>query len=1193
MKRILSLVLALMMIISSMAIISSAAPSEQCLELSGDNVYSFLTNMSINATDSSISFEISMAADAEGAPVLAINAGAVEITPTHIKVGSQTKSIEWGEVASTHWRRVELQYTSAGCTVYLDGVQVTSVAGQTCRTDGVILIGYPGIIMIDNFKVVSAGVVTTELNFEDEGEYLNHKHGDSTASRSPVPEGSYCDYEEVVLPDNIEYIFDSAANCESLTIGSEETILIGDLTGDGIINARDILKMKRVTIHGEAVDTRKADFNEDGLVNGKDSLMMKRTVSGLLQAVTKVFGSAEALPFEATQQSAKFVASETVSNGIDATLNMSEISSDDYKYAVITYMTPNSSEISNSDAAVESAFGAYGNLVSYELNTDGRYHAQIVDLSNVSTWNGDSATLRLFVGANVGDTIYIDSIIFTASLARANSVATAREAAKASYSITDAPIKEGLGYYFGDDYVVPFNSEGKLEYVSNSNNSRIEYSATQNAIKATATAGADPSIYVDLTEEGISADTYKYIVYTYNMPTTVQRQGPKANFYYVCGNIDVPTGGYECPTFSCTKSSEFKTQIVDLSANSNWSGSIKGLRIDYFTDAIVGDCVYIDSLVFCKSLSAANTAARLRLEERYGVAEVDAAGVWNNYWNYYQNQNGYEFIAGSATNLQMYFKYSSESALTARSLGDRFARAISNATGYEVTAEVYGGFVELHSSWSNSSPNAYVFYTIRYNGEAYVVRVKTNIIKDSSYSDVLDGTSADPQVGYENTSNWASDGYAITDSKKLASFSSYLAYHSNHEAKMLKTPYGTFAVYHTYADMDRGNYTGAGKITLFRIYDDGSYKALGEYSVTAHTTKPQLIYGDDGLVYFICPDDDFDDPAYASISLGYFDPSKPNADGSYNITYSRTNRAYPGGDAPGGYGYSQPVMDKTTGKIQIFYCGGRDELGFYVCWFTYNYRTHQWEGGNSTVMWDHYRNCYLYTFPDGKGGMYIIGERACLLECVGLKGIVYNVNYAWDEITMFHIPDMTKSGYTAQTIVPADYSQVARELYPTTGNNANGDVYITSDNKMHVLTTTRMHGRDHHDTQYYQMWHTVYDIATPGAEPKLLFNEPIAFASPSNFYCMRMIENTDGELHILAMPVDRDARVEIWKADDSLGKTFSLVACQNFTQKNEVTTSLIICSPRNGSIVDNKVPCMYPIDSSGQSRYMYFEVTLP
>jgi len=1193
MKKALSLLLALVMILSAFIMSVAAAPAEKCLSLDADGVYMFMHNLSLSSNNSTISFDLAWAADAEGEPCLAINAGAIDLKPTAVKVGSTTKSIEWGTVELTHWRKVEIAYTSAGCTVSIDGVQVVSVSGQSCRTDGIIFIGYPGTVLIDNVKAVSAGTTMADINFEDEGEYLNHKHDDSSASRTSVPAGSYYDYEEVIVPDNVEYIFNSAEASEALVIGSEEVILVGDLNLDGDITTKDSMKLKKANSNFEAFDIRLADFDYNGAINAKDSLMLRQTLNGSRDFVYKTYGSSAPAEFEATQQSAKLTVSETTAEGVDATLKMEAINAEEYKYAVITYMTPDSSEISNSDAACQSAFGAYGNLITYDLTTDGRYHAQVVDLSEISTWNGDAATLRYFTAANIGDTIYIDSIIFTATLARANSVATAREAEKASYYITDVPVKEGLGYYNGDDYVVPFNSEDRVSYVSNSNNSRIEYNSTTNALKATVTSASDPSVYVDLSAEGISADTYKYIVYTYNVPTLVQREGPKANFYYVCGNIDVPTGGYECETFSVTKSSEFKTQVVDLSAKSNWSGAIKGLRIDYFTDAPVGDHVYIDSIVFCKTLAAANTAARVRLEERYGVAKVDAAGVWNTYWNYYQNYNSNEFIAGSATNLQMYFKYGSESALTARSLGDRFARAISQATGYEVEAEVYQGFPDLKDSWNNSSPNAYVFFTIRYDGEAYVVRVKTNIIKQSGYTDALDGTSADPDVGYGKTSNWTETGYSITDSSNLASFNSYLAYHSNHEAKMLETPYGTFAIYHTSADMDRGNYTGAGKITLFRIYDDGSYKALGEYAVTAHTTKPQLIYGDDGLVYFICPDDDFDDPAYAAISLGYFDPSKPNADGSYNITYSRTNRAYPGGDAPGGYGYSQPVIDKVTGKIYIFYCGGRDELGFYLCWFTYNYRNHQWEGGNYTVMWDHYRNCYLYTFPDGKGGMYVIGERACLLECVGLKGIVYNVNYAWDEITMFHIPNMTKSGYTYQTIVPADYTQVARELYPTTGNNANGDVYLTQDNKLHVLTTTRMHGRDHHDTKYYQMWHTVYDIDTPAAEPQLLFNEPIKYASPTNFYSMRMVENTKGELHILAMPVDRDARVEIWKADDALGRTFTQVGCRNFSDSTEVTTSLIICSPRNGSVTDNTVPCMYPVDSNGQMRYKYFEVTLP
>ena len=1194
MKKTLALVLSIVMLLLALPAATLAAPEDQALEFNhgSSGAYFMFTGVS-GSSNLALSFDLSME-PLEGELDLTLN-NVVHFYQNAITINGSSTSYTWGAFETIHWRHVEIICSGNSISVNLDGTQVASATASL--SGALFFLANRGHIFIDNFSASSAGVELFFLDFEDEGEYLNHKSNDSSVIRGNVPQGSYYDYSPVNVPDNASYIFDTPQNCAKLTVSAGVQKYRGDVNEDDAVDQKDLRDLKKIVAGDNSITykTVLADVKVDDSVDTKDTLRLKKVLAGsyALERVTIDEGGASA-EYSNTMCSAKLTSSKATTTGLDATLAMDPINAADYPYAVITYMTPNSTEDHNSSAANKSAFGAWGNLKQYNLTTDGKFHSEVVDLSDISTWNGDRATLRFFVAANVGDVLYVNSIIFCATLSKANAAKAEREAALANYGITDQPIVPPtgkIGYLDSDNnYCIVFDTQAKMNAVATAgNNTTISYA--DDAIRARATGTGDPNYTLDLTAEGISASTYKYIAYVYKNPNN-NASGKQANIYYQVGDMTAFAAGYQSDLFGGAKSDNYQVAIVDLSAKSNWTGSLTKLRIDYFTDTIVGDVSYLDSIIFCRTSALAGKAGNERMKERNGITDNSAAEVWNTYRHYYQNANSYEFITGSQTNLKMYFRYGSLEKFTARSLGDRFARAIRNATGSDVTAEVYSyTFCDLRDKWSNEYPENDMFFTLRFNNDMYIIWVRVVIMKDSGYSDALDGTSADPYYDYPNNSTWASPGYTITDSVNSTSSSTYVAAHSNHENKITKTPYGTFAVHHTACpggNDGAANYTGGGRSGVFRIYDNGSSRMIYEYDCTNHTTKPQIMYGDDGLVYFVQPDDG----SGADISIGYFDPSQPNGDGSYNISYSRTHRDYPGGSAPGGYGYSCAYMDYYSGNIYTFYCGGRDDPGFYLCWMTYNYRTHRWVGGANHVFNEYYRQCYLYAFPDGAGGVYLVAERACLLECLGLQNIVYGANYTWDEIALFHIKNMSTGDASSQLVIPGDYTQLDRELFPNC-HNASSDCYMTSDNKLHVIWQVEMHGRNHHDTKYNALWHVVYDCATPGQDPVLITKAPLQFIASDNFYTMRFVENTSGQIFLLAMPNNRNARCEVWKATNALATEFELVACKNFSDTDEPTTGMLVPNTRTHSIYDNKVPVLYPLSRSPGVVYKCFFVTLP
>ncbi len=89
-----------------------------------------------------------------------------------------------------------------------------------------------------------------------------------------------------------------------------------------------------------------------------------------------------------------------------------------------------------------------------------------------------------------------------------------------------------------------FDDSSCMNGFSYTNNLLVQYSEGEEAVMM-AVAGGDP--FVLLNVEGsldISADTYKYVVVTYRVPTTNTSAANTTELFMCSGNIAVPTGDY-------------------------------------------------------------------------------------------------------------------------------------------------------------------------------------------------------------------------------------------------------------------------------------------------------------------------------------------------------------------------------------------------------------------------------------------------------------------------------------------------------------------------------------------------------------------------------------------------------------------------------------------------------------------------
>lgn len=865
-------------------------------------------------------------------------------------------------------------------------------------------------------------------------------------------------------------------------------------------------------------------------------------------------------------------------------LSKDGVSADVYKYIVYTYRIPTASAVQN---PVGNFYYVCGNITVptagyesalYPYAKDGDLHYAVIDLSTKANWTGNVKGLRIdyFNEAPSGSIVYIDSVIFCTTADAAT--------AAGNRKLTGTDIHY-LGTLENGNYLCNFDSSEDMQHIIGANNSLFSYDSAQNAMKCTVTAASDPNVYVDLKNEGISADVYKYMVCTYKIPTTTQRQNPVGNFYYVCGNITGPTAGYESSVYSYTKDGNLHYKVVDLSAKSNWSGQIKGMRIDYFTDAFIGDIAYIDSLVFCKTETDAIAAGNTEIDYTPPVLNPnDAAAVWNKFWQT-GTISGNEFIVrsgDSGTDLNLYFRYNSTSALTQSSIADRFEKAIKTATGVDLSAEVYTGFIDIKNAFKtvtngNSTSGNMQFTLTPTNGAAYCVRVPVTVILDAACPSDLNGNDqTEPDPTYPNLSQPSALGVTVTDSKASLTSANELAIHSNHEMRVVHTENKTFAVYPTGAN------TNPTQFEIFEIKADGSAASFYTDSMKRGSSKPNIMLGFDGMVYVFYGEEI---NGSAQLNAYYFNPATT----TYTVTKVSVTKSFSGGNAAGGYGYSQPILDNTTKKAHVIFCGGQNGTGDFA-WFSFDQQTKTWENNARHISIGN-RHCYVYAYADQKGGVNLVAGRDVRLADIGLAAIVTGAEYAWDELSLFHIPDMYASSYTKSTFAPADYTQTGRSLYPTIQNNTWGDTYLASDGKLHILYQKSMHGTFHHDNKYKEIWHAVYDTAVTGT-PQLIYNRPIRFVNEENSYACRLAESTAGDLYILAMPSNMNARVEIWSSADTNDFTFRFDSAKTFSTAEASGHSILITGPRNGSVKDNILDCMYPT-GSGTATYRYFKVTLP
>lgn len=172
-----------------------------------------------------------------------------------------------------------------------------------------------------------------------------------------------------------------------------------------------------------------------------------------------------------------------------------------------------------------------------------------------------------------------------------------------------AEFKATLPYRFNARYISFADADGVNHIRSGYSNDTTVSNADGAARLSVTKASIDPYVYLNVSGavNSISANNYKYVVIKYKTSPNVTT--PVTELFLCAGTVSAPTGG-KSVTFTQGTAGEWNTQIIDLSSVDFWSGTIHGLRIDYFVgNSSAGEYMDIEYVAFAKTAEDAQAYA--------------------------------------------------------------------------------------------------------------------------------------------------------------------------------------------------------------------------------------------------------------------------------------------------------------------------------------------------------------------------------------------------------------------------------------------------------------------------------------------------------------------------------------------------------------------------------------------------------
>ncbi|MBQ7835917.1 MAG: bacterial Ig-like domain-containing protein [Clostridia bacterium] len=176
-----------------------------------------------------------------------------------------------------------------------------------------------------------------------------------------------------------------------------------------------------------------------------------------------------------------------------------------------------------------------------------------------------------------------------------------------------------------EDGVLIFDSQAIVDkFVKNTNGVKYSYDSKEGALKVEVT-GNDPYFYVEwysTVKNKLRADNVDYVYTVYKAPRTNSSTARNSKVgLYLCTDLCVSPAGRNLKEHTLISANGFVTSRTDvggLKYYNNFGGYFRGVRVDVFQSASVGDVMYIDSIILNTPANNGTVVSGLRSQAKNG-----------------------------------------------------------------------------------------------------------------------------------------------------------------------------------------------------------------------------------------------------------------------------------------------------------------------------------------------------------------------------------------------------------------------------------------------------------------------------------------------------------------------------------------------------------------------------------------------
>lgn len=199
------------------------------------------------------------------------------------------------------------------------------------------------------------------------------------------------------------------------------TLLCGDADGNGLLNARDMLYVRRYVADvpvGIELDMLAADMDGDNEITAADCLLLRKTLAGVIGEENKTL-TPPSVSFSDEMQAAAIAAG---SGEAAVTVDMSDegMSADSFKYVSLCAKTASGKAMTVS-VTVTTENGSYTDTLT--IDEGDKFTADTARFADAA---GNITSVRFTFDVSEGETVYFDSLVLSPTITAARNAETVR-----------------------------------------------------------------------------------------------------------------------------------------------------------------------------------------------------------------------------------------------------------------------------------------------------------------------------------------------------------------------------------------------------------------------------------------------------------------------------------------------------------------------------------------------------------------------------------------------------------------------------------------------------------------------------------------------------------------------------------------------------------------------------------------------